>query len=98
MAKVDDADLCVDMSGEFDTPCQQPTDFALLAEKALSRRGFLGRSASFGAAAFLLGTSVLTPPAARAAGIWLSFEPVAANGQKLIKLWQPGHRYRGSAH
>ena len=88
MAKVDDADLCVDMFGEFDTPRRPPTDFALLAEKALSRRGFLGRSASFGAAAFLLGTSALTPPAAHAAGIWLSFEPVAANGLDSITMPQ----------
>ncbi len=43
-------------------------EFARLAEKALSRREMLGGGAAFGAAAFLLGSTALTPFEARAAG------------------------------
>ena len=86
MAKVDDAGLFVDMFDEFDTPRTQQTDFALLAENALSRRRFLSSSASFGAAAFLLGTTAFTSPTARAAGPWLTFEPIATNTLNSVTL------------
>jgi len=63
--------------------CQQEqTDFDNLADKAIaramSRRGFLGESAAFGAGAFVLGTSALTP-VALAHGDRFGFEAVAAN-------------------
>ena len=56
-----------------------PTDFETLAEKAVSRRGFLGCGVAFGAAAFVMGGASLAPSAARASGGRIAFEPVAAN-------------------
>jgi secreted PhoX family phosphatase len=79
MTEMDLSTLSFDEFDEMNDPRPQETEFAVLAEKAISRRGFLGTTASFGAAAFLLGTSALTSTTARAAGLWLSFEPVAAN-------------------
>ena len=55
------------------------TDFEAIAEKFLSRRDFLGRSASFGAAAFVVGAGTLAPARVEAAGPWLDFEAVKAN-------------------
>ena len=63
----------------------QPTDFQTLTEKALSRRGFLGAGVAFGATAFVMGSSALTPFSARAAGR-LTFDPVAANTLDTITL------------
>ncbi len=79
MTKVDYATLSFDEFDELNDPRPQETEISQLAEKAISRRGFLSGSVSFGAAAFLLGTSALTPSTARAAGLWLPFEPIAAN-------------------
>ena len=79
MSEVDDTTLSFDDYDECDDPRPDPTEFSVLAEKAMSRRGFLGGTASFGAAAFLLGTSALTSTTARAAGMWLDFQPVPAN-------------------
>ena len=59
--------------------CPVQTDFEALAEKAISRRGFLARGVAFGAAAFVMGATGLTPFSARAAARRFGFEPVAAN-------------------
>ena len=64
---------------ETNDPRPEPTDFERLAENAISRRGFLGASAAFGAAAFVTGATGLAPPAAGAAAGRIGFEPVAAN-------------------
>ena len=76
-------------SDEFDevtAPRPAQTDFEALAEKALSRRGFLGRGVAFGAAAFVMGATGLTPLPARAATPRFGFEPVAANGLDTVTV------------
>ena len=76
-------------SDEFDEvtdPRPAQTDFEALAEKAISRRGFLGRGVAFGAAAFVMGATGLTPLPARAATRRFGFEPVAANGLDTVTV------------
>jgi secreted PhoX family phosphatase len=62
----------------------QDTDFAVLADKALTRRSFLGTGAAVGLSAFVLGTSALVP-VARAAGK-LDFKQVAANSLDTVTV------------
>lgn len=57
-------------------PRPEATDFEKLADKAISRRGFLGAGLAFGASAFVMGAGVLRP--ADAAGRF-GFDQVAAN-------------------
>ena len=76
-------------SDEFDEvtdPRPAQTDFEALAEKAMSRRGFLGRGVVFGAAAFVMGATGQTPLPARAATPRFGFEPVAANGLDTVTV------------
>lgn len=68
--------LSFDDWDEVQTPPPAVTDFDKVVDRAMSRRGFLGGIAMFGTAAFLMGTSALTP--ARAASR-LAFDPIAAN-------------------
>ena len=68
--------------GEFDEmndsrPAQ--TDFEWFAEKAISRRGFLGCGVAFSAVAFVMGPGGLAPLPARAVARRIGFQPVAAN-------------------
>ena len=71
--------VSLDDFDEVNDPRPGPTDFDRLAESAISRRGFLGGTVAFGAAAFVMGAAALAPPAARAAARRIGFEPVAAN-------------------
>ena len=71
------------MSEAFDEMHDSPlveTDFGRLAEKVLSRRGFLSGGAALAASAFVMSTGVLRPLSALANGNRLGFEAVAANG------------------
>ena len=74
-----------DVTGAFDgsetgnASSPAPTEFEALAEQAISRRGFLERGVTFGAAAFVTGGAGLAPFAARASGGRIAFDPVAAN-------------------
>jgi secreted PhoX family phosphatase len=61
---------------EVNYPRTETTEFEVLADKALSRRSFLGASLAFGASAFVMGAGVLRP--AEAAGR-IGFKQVAAN-------------------
>ena len=63
-----------------------PTDFERLAERAISRRGFLCGSAACGAAAFVLGAGGAAMQPARAGAAGLEFTPVAANGLDTITV------------
>ena len=63
---------------EFYFPRLEETDFAALADKEMSRRGFMGRAAAAGAAAFVAATAPV-PAAALANSGRFGFEPVAAN-------------------
>ena len=64
---------------DFEDPKTGPTDFEMLAETAISRRGFLDCTVACGVAAFVMGTAGLAPLTARAAARRIGFEPVAAN-------------------
>jgi secreted PhoX family phosphatase len=61
---------------EVNYPRTETTEFEVLADKALSRRSFLGASLAFGASAFVMGAGVIRP--AEAAGR-IGFKQVAAN-------------------
>ena len=71
---------------ELNEPKSAPTDFEILAENAISRRGFLGRGVAFGAAAFVMGATGMTPFPVRAAAGRLGFEAVAANGLDTVTV------------
>ena len=70
---------------DIDASGPDRTDFEQIAERLMSRRGFLGHVAAFGAAAFVASAGTLTPSGARAAGEF-AFEPVAANSLDTITL------------
>ena len=63
-----------------------PTDFELLAARAVSRRGFLLGGAAFGGAAFVLGAGSMAATAVRAAVAGLDFTPVAASGLDTVTV------------
>mgnify|MGYP001066185953 CR=1 FL=1 len=54
-------ELSFDEFDELDNPRPETSDFDIVVEEAISRRGFLGGVLAFGTASFLLGTSSLTP-------------------------------------
>ena len=78
-------DLSFDEYDELDDPRPEQSDFDATVERALSRRGFLGRGVAFGAAAFVMGSTALTPVPARAAGRF-GFGPVGANALDTITV------------
>ncbi|MDE0391906.1 MAG: PhoX family phosphatase [Rhodospirillales bacterium] len=63
-----------------------PTDFERLAERAVSRRGFLRGTAAGGATAFVLGAGGMAAMPVRAAVAGLDFTPVAANGLDTVTV------------
>ena len=75
-----------DGAGEGGDRHGTPTDFERLAERAISRRGFLHGSAGFGATAFVLGAGGMAARPARAAVAGLDFAPVAANGLDTVTV------------
>ena len=85
----------------FDETCDsQPveTDFAKLAAKAMSRRGFLSGSAAFAASAFVMSTGVLKPLTALAGASRFGFDAVAANTLDTVTVprgygWHPVARW-----
>jgi uncharacterized protein len=89
------AQSLVDTFDDMTDSCPQTTDFDALADRAvarsLSRRGFLGAGAMFGVAAFLMGTTALSP-SARANGRF-GFEPVAANSLDTVTV-PKGYRWQ----
>jgi len=72
-SKAGNHDLSFDEWDDVQSPRPETTDFDAVVDRALSRRGFMGGVVAFGAGAFLMGTSALTP--ARAAGR-LGFEQI----------------------
>ena len=77
---------------ELRNPRPEPTDFARITEKMVSRRSFLGGAAAVGATAAVLGTTALTPFHAQAAGR-LAFEQVAANSLDTVTV-PPGYSWQ----
>ncbi|WP_350333897.1 PhoX family protein [Coralliovum pocilloporae] len=59
-------------------PRAEETDFDAVVDARMSRRGFLSGAIAFGATAFVMGSTALTPTSARAASR-LGFDAVAAN-------------------
>lgn len=60
------------------SPSRTEIDFDIVCDQAINRRGFLGGGIAFSTAAFVMGTTALTPIQSRAASR-LDFKPVAAN-------------------
>ena len=73
-------------AGDMNDRRTSPTDFERLAERAISRRGFLRGSAAFGATAFVLGAGGMAARPASAAVAGLEFTPVAANGLDTVTV------------
>ena len=84
-------DLSFDDFDEVHYPRPLETDFGRLVERAVSRRGFLGGSVAFGAAAFVASAGALRPLSARAADRF-GFEPVAANTLDTVTV-PPGYNW-----
>ena len=73
-------------TGEGNSRLHTPTDFERLAERAISRRGFLCGTATWGATAFVLGAGGMVGPSARAGAAGLDFTPVGANGLDTVTV------------
>ena len=73
-------------AGETNDRRTTSTDFERLAERAISRRGFLCGSAACGATAFVLSAGGMAGQPAYAAVAGLDFVPVAANGHDTITV------------
>jgi uncharacterized protein len=83
------SELSFDEFDEIDNPRPLETEFDVVVDEALSRRGFLGGALAFGTATFLMGTSALTPSPAQAAGVAktrFAFDAVAANGDDTVTV------------
>ena len=72
--------------GEVNDRHASSTDFGRLAERAISRRGFLEGGAAFGVSAFVLGAGGMAVPPARAETTGFDFTPVAANGLDTVTV------------
>ena len=85
MSQLDNTELSFDEFDEINYPRPAETDFSRVVERSLSRRSFLGSGIALGAAAFVMGTSALTPTTARAASR-IGFSPIAANTMDTITV------------
>ncbi|MCY4479687.1 MAG: DUF839 domain-containing protein, partial [Rhodospirillales bacterium] len=74
-----------DTGGENDRDAL-PTDFERIAERAISRRGFLKGGAACGATTFVLAAGGMAAYPARAGMASLDFTPVAANGLDTVTV------------
>ncbi|WP_417515007.1 PhoX family protein [Minwuia sp.] len=90
MSDVASSELSFDEFDEITRPPAETTDFDRVVERRMSRRGFLGGAVTFGATAFVMGSTSLTRPAHSAAR--LGFEPVAANSRDTVTL-PDGYRW-----
>jgi len=78
-------DLSFDEFDEQVNPAPELTDFDQVVDRAISRRGFLGRGIAVGATAFVMGSTALTPIRAFAASR-LAFDAVPANSDDTITV------------
>jgi len=76
--------LSFDEFDELNNPGPETTDFQVLADNAVSRRGFLAGGAAFGLGAFVMGTTAVTAPARAASR--LGFKAVAANTMDTVTV------------
>ena len=70
--------ISFDAFDEANHPRPARSEFAAVVDSAMTRRSFLGGSIAFSTAAFVMGSTALTPTKALAAGR-LGFSPVEAN-------------------
>jgi hypothetical protein len=77
------AKISFDRFDELRHPRPERCDFDQIVERAISRRSFLGGSVVLGTAAFVMGTSALSPARAESR---FGFEQVAANGLDTITV------------
>ncbi len=85
MQKPDNGEISFDDFDEIQNPPPAETQFDRICGRALSRRGFLGQGIAFGASAFVMGSTALTPFRAAAASR-LGFDAVAANSLDTITV------------
>jgi secreted PhoX family phosphatase len=78
-------DTSFDDFGDTYDPRPESTDFERIADRALSRRGFLGAGVSYGVAAFVTGATTLRGRPARAASRF-GFEAVVANSLDTVTV------------
>ena len=78
-------DLDFDEYDEFYSPRPEITDFDRVVESAISRRGFIGGTMTFGLGSFLLGTSSLTG-IAEAAADRFGFSQIAAGTDDTVRV------------
>ena len=78
MAEQEKKSVSFDEFDEIDNPRVNECEFDAIVDRAMSRRGFLGSTLVMGTAAFVMGTTALTPRSAQAASRF-GFDQVAAN-------------------
>ena len=78
-------ELSFDEFDELTNPGPEVTGFDNVVDRAMSRRDLLGRGIAFGAAAFVMGSTALTPTSTRAASR-MAFEAVAANTMDTVTV------------
>jgi len=79
-------DISFDEFDEIRSPKMEATDIEKVSQTVLSRRSILGKGIAFGATAFVMGATGLSPVAARAESSRLKFEQVAANDLDTITV------------
>ena len=87
------SELSFDEFDEVHYPRPLETDFGRLAERALSRRGFLRGSVTFGAAGFVASCGLAMPRSAFASSDHFGFEAVPANSLDTVTV-PPGYRWQ----
>ncbi len=93
MSKTRPTELSFDEFDEVHHPRPLETDFGRLAERAVSRRGFLRGGVTFGAAGFVASCGWRVPPSAFASSDPFGFEAVPANSLDTITV-PPGYHWR----
>ena len=93
MSKTRPTELSFDEFDEVHHPRPLETDFGRLAERAVSRRGFLRGGVTFGAAGFVASCGWCVPPSAFASSDRFGFEAVPANSLDTITV-PPGYHWR----
>ena len=80
MTDTSSTELSFDEFDEQINPGPEVTEFDQIVDRAMSRRGFLGRGIALGTAAFVMGTTALTPVVARAASRLSSIQLACIEG------------------
>ena len=87
------SELSFDEFDEVHHPRPLETDFGRLVDRALSRRGFLRGSVTFGAAGFVASCGLAMPRSAFASADRFGFEAVPANSLDTVTV-PPGYRWQ----